>query len=45
VLVKDAEIFIDTEVIGKMDPFVRLKLGSQQFKTTTKDEAGAHPVF
>jgi Ca2+-dependent lipid-binding protein len=35
----------DTEVIGKMDPFVEIKLGEQTKRTTVKDEAGMYPVW
>ena len=35
----------DTEIIGKMDPYVKIKTGQQVFKTTVKDETGKTPVF
>lgn len=41
----EARLTRDTEAIGKMDPFVRITYGQQQFKTIVKDEAGKNPVW
>lgn len=45
VRVERAVLLRDTEVIGKMDPFVELKLGAQIRRTSVKDEAGKEPVW
>jgi hypothetical protein len=33
----------DTELVGKMDPYVVFKFGDKKFKTSTKQEAGKTP--
>ena len=35
----------DTEAVGKMDPFVELRLEEDIYKTSIKDEAGKTPVW
>ena len=42
----EANLTRDTEMFGKMDPFLELKIGGQQVKkTAVKDEAGKNPVW
>eukprot|EP00347_Sterkiella_histriomuscorum_P021505 403333744 len=40
-----AELFRDTEIIGKMDPYVHVEYNGEQFKTATQKDAGKHPVW
>lgn len=40
-----ARLTRDTEVFGKMDPYVKLELGSQRYKTKTHNNAGKHPSW
>lgn len=41
----DAELYRDTEVISKMDPYVIIRYGGRDVKTSTKNEAGKRPVW
>lgn len=41
----EAKLLRDTELIGKMDPFVKFKLGKQEAKTKADDEAGLTPKW
>lgn len=45
VRVDRAVLVRDTEVIGKMDPFVEFKLGAQTRRTSVKDEGGKEPKW
>lgn len=45
VTVKKANLSHDTETLGKMDPFVTLKLGKFQQQTTIKENAGKIAVW
>lgn len=45
VTVKKANLTHDTEALGKMDPFVTLKLGKFQQQTSIKDNAGKVAVW
>ena len=40
-----AELLIDTDWFGKMDPFVVLKLNDQSYQTTVKKNNGKHPSW
>lgn len=40
-----AVLLRDTELIGKMDPFVEMVLGAHSKRTTVKDNAGKNPVW
>ena len=35
----------DTEVFGKMDPFVTLKLGTEKYQTKVHTDAGKYPSW
>ena len=35
----------DMELIGKMDPYVTLKCGKEEFKTKVQKKAGTNPTF
>ena len=39
----EAELTHNTEMIGKMDPYVKFKYDKIEHKTRVKDEAGKHP--
>ena len=39
----EAELTRNTEMIGKMDPYVKFKYDKKEMKTRVKDEAGKHP--
>lgn len=43
--VKKAELTHDTETFGKMDPYAMWEYEGNQYKTTTKDNAGKKPVW
>ena len=43
--VVEAKLTRDTEFFGKMDPYVKIKYRSDEFKTPVKDEAGFTPVW
>lgn len=45
VRIDKAILLRDTEMIGKMDPFVEIVLGTNKKRTTVKDEAGKTPVW
>ena len=38
VQIKKAKIHTNTELFGKMDPYIRFEMCSQTFRTKTKDE-------
>ncbi len=40
-----AKLTIDTELFGKMDPYVKMSLGGQQFKTKTAHGMGKNPTW
>jgi Ca2+-dependent lipid-binding protein len=44
-LIKKAEMNEDHDIFGKMDPFVIVKVGVQEKRTTIKEEAGKTPVW
>ena len=39
----EAELTRDTEMVGKMDPYVKFVHHKKTHKTRVKDEAGKHP--
>lgn len=41
----DAELTRDTELLGKMDPYVVIKIGGKDYKTSVKRNAGKQPVW
>ena len=44
--IAEAALTRDTEWVGKMDPYIILKIsGNQVHKTATKDDAGKEPVW
>ena len=43
--VVEAKLTRNTEMFGKMDPFVKLKIGGNTFTTKVKDGAGKNPVW
>ena len=43
--VVEARLTRDTEMFGKMDPYVIIKYRTQEWKTGVKDEAGKKPVW
>ena len=45
ICVKKANLTHDTELMGKMDPYVVLKVGKVQQKTTVKPDAGKNPIW
>ena len=45
VQVKYARNLYDTEAFGKMDPYVKVVLGSREARTKEKTDAGVNPVF
>ena len=45
VQVIEAKKLRDTDVFGKMDPYVVLTYGSSQFKTTVKNNAGRNAMW
>lgn len=45
VRIERAALTRDTELIGKMDPYVEIVLGGQKVRTSVKDEAGKTPVW
>jgi hypothetical protein len=38
-----ADLFINTEIFGEMDPFIIVKYGKKKFKTAVHRGAGAKP--
>lgn len=42
---KEANLIRDTEVIGKMDPYLVIKIGEVLSKTNTLDNAGKNPKW
>ena len=36
---------IDTELIGKMDPYLNIRIGENEFRTVTAKEQGKTPVW
>lgn len=44
-IVMRAELTHDTETIGKMDPYVKIKYNGKQYKSQTKTDAGKKPVW
>ena len=45
ICVKQANLIHDTELMGKMDPYVVIKMGKIEQATTVKDEAGKQPKW
>jgi Ca2+-dependent lipid-binding protein len=45
VRIEKATLTRDTELVGKMDPYVEIKLGSRKVRTSVKEEAGKTPVW
>lgn len=43
--VEEARLTNDTEIIGKMDPYVKINFNGKKYKTHTKDEAGKNPKW
>ena len=43
--IMDADLFRDTELVSKMDPYVIIRYGGRDLKTSTKDEAGKKPIW
>jgi len=41
----DAKLYRDTELGGKMDPYVLLTIGDQKLKTKVHDDAGKYPKW
>ena len=41
----EASFLKDADFIGKQDPLIKFSYQGQEFKTTTKDEAGKHAVW
>lgn len=41
----EAKLLRDTELIGKMDPFVTVRYKKQFFRTRTIDEGGTNPTW
>ena len=41
----DAKLYRDTELGGKMDPYVNLTIGDQKLKTKTHEDAGKYPKW
>jgi Ca2+-dependent lipid-binding protein len=40
-----ADLFINTEIFGEMDPFIIVKYGKKKFKTTVHRGAGSNPQW
>ena len=45
VIIKEAKLTRDTEILGKMDPFVVMKAGDFEVRTSVKESAGKTPVW
>lgn len=45
VQVVKAKLTRDTEAIGKMDPFAKIKLGEMEKRTSVKDNVGKEPIW
>jgi Ca2+-dependent lipid-binding protein len=43
--VVDAKLTRDVELVGKMDPFVVIKVDGKELKTKTIDNGGKNPVW
>ena len=41
----EAKLFRDTEVMGKMDPFVEIEYLDKTFRTAVLTDAGEHPIW
>jgi len=41
----EAKLTRDTEVIGKMDPYIKGTLREEYYCTTVKYKAGKHPIW
>ncbi len=41
----EATLTHDTEFLGKMDPFVKMKCREQEWKSSVMQDAGKHPVW
>ncbi len=41
----EAKILEDHETFGEMDPFVKVKVGKQEFKTKVAEDAGKNPKW
>jgi hypothetical protein len=39
------KLYRDTEMFGKMDPFVSIEFNKNTYRTTTLDEAGKTPIW
>jgi len=44
-LIIDGLLLRDTEMMGKMDPFIEIVYKGKKYKTTTIQEGGKNPVW
>lgn len=44
-MILDADLIRDTEVVGKMDPYVVIRTARGDFKTSVKNNAGKKPIW
>jgi Ca2+-dependent lipid-binding protein len=43
--VMKGKLYRDTEMFGKMDPFVSIEFNKNTYRTTTLNEAGKTPIW
>lgn len=41
----EADLMNDTELIGRMDPYLVARVDGVEYKTVVRDSAGLHPVW
>ena len=40
-----AKLTYDTEIFGQMDPYVKVRVGNQEYKTKTANDMGKNPTW